>query len=333
MQPIILITRPNASKKFFRSNGKYWRMPFIDEFSASSYCEKSYYTQFTNSKDALNSIWCANGIDIIQLCQQMRKKLLLIWDKKSLENIKTIHTESDYSSIVIDIGKVSQNSKVVNKKLKFSSMVSYYDQVIKVIDDNINDETFIWVNIPEYVVKKAGYTADLEEFDRLVGFIRNKYPKTSLTITALNGFHEGRKEIDGLAFELSDSIIHIPLFSSFALNNHNDKELYSSEDLIPISLGLTPTPKKYVICQSKKSIAITDGRYKYIRTLTDEGIFDLLYDPHEYNSLMEIVIRDVDRDCIMDKRQVYYYPEWSIAKKKQDDLKDILDSFLKAKDE
>lgn len=324
MKPTILITRPNASAKFFQSNDRYWQMKNLDELTRKGCCDNHYYTGYVNRQDALRSIWTGGGEDILRQCRKAGVKLYLLWDEKEVRTVSQDGLPRDCT--VLDAGWKAcwHASTPAAGNKEFSTMDAYYRQVAEQVSQVIGEDTFIWINIPEAVVQKAGRTADLEDFDGLIGTLTESHPQASLAVTAVSGFGEGRKKKDGLAYSISQSHICFPLFLT---DRKAGTELHSSDDLIALAMGQEIPGREYIICrnQQTKTAAVTDGRYKLVKAGKMEALFDLSYDDLEYNNLLEIFIYDRDRDCKMDKRQVYYYPAWQDVPLLRQRLSEILE--------
>ena len=189
--------------------------------------------------------------------------------------------------------------------------------ILDTIDECLKEEpVFIWMHLPHVIKGRNGYGTDIDWFDDLIGFIRQRFDDDCLFISADHGHMNLTKGKCCYGWDVYEDAAHIPLIAPKISGLDTVDFPTDNTQLTEIIADRKVTHRKYVLSdtaywgQHQRKLAIISGDYKYIfnRQGEREELYDLKYDPHEEVNLIEELIYDTDRMMYYVRRQIYYYP-------------------------
>lgn len=343
---VFLLTKDCMSKDSLTVYGnKYWKnkTPNIDELAANGtvynrhYCVggstsmsltgmlSGHYPYEFTSRKVYTEVKQSEFPSIYDYFQSHGYECHLIWDRFWQKTIwSKIGEFGDESKIIVhslDIaeytgsGKANENDVLVDDDEKLNETLNQIFNAINKID--LDKKQFIWMHLPHVLRGRRCYVEDMDAFDKIVGFVREKVGDDSIIISTDHGHMNMHKGKVGYGFDVYEPIINIPLITPRYNNLSKVDYLTANLDIIYACAQRQPLPKReYVICdtqyywQPKRVIGIVKGKYKYIFNKKDgsEELYDLDFDPEEnYNILIERYY-DTDRKKTLYYDEHFYYP-------------------------
>lgn len=218
------------------------------------------------------------------------------------------------------------------EELAFNNLKKEFESI------DTTNKTFIWCHLPHVLKGYTGYGSDVAFFDRIVGYLRERYGDDSLFISADHGHSNFSKGIIGYGFHVYDNEICIPLITPRLENTSEVNHPTSNIDIFKILTERKIPKRDYVISdtayygQPRRMIAIIKNNYKYIyvKQTNSEELYDLDFDPKEEHNIISSHFIDKDRNlnvCISDE---YFYPYWDKAFEALKELRKIKNEIYRS---
>lgn len=193
------------------------------------------------------------------------------------------------------------------------TMAKIFDAINEVPLDNV----FLWIHLPHVILGRTCYGGDIDLFDEIVGYCRNRYGDECIYVTADHGNMNGEKGKYAYGFDVYEPAIKIPLITPQI--NETDSIMFptSNTQLEEIIFDKHVKCLDYVISEStyylqpNRHTALISGNYKLIRNKYEktEELYDVVYDKTEERDLTQKLCFDTDRHRKIVQREVYFYPE------------------------
>lgn len=195
---------------------------------------------------------------------------------------------------------------------------------------------FLWIHLPHVILGRDSYGSDMDLFDQLIGFLRERY-NDNIYITGDHGNMNGEKGKWAYGFDVYEKAIHIPFIApridgmdevSFPTSNIQLKEILLNRKLSRQDYILSDSA---YYAQPHRKLAIIKDRYKliYDKKLKKKELYDIEYDPHEDVNLYEKIAWDIDRKRKVNIKEVYFYPNWKESELALQDLEEIFQRIWK----
>lgn len=207
--------------------------------------------------------------------------------------------------------------------------------VLDSIDISDNKKVFVWFHLPHVLKGRICYGDDIDAFDRILGYIRNKFGDDSIYVTADHGHMNMHKSKVGYGHDVYDCITRVPLITPRIDSLTKYTDLSSHTDLIDILLEKPIKKHDYVLCdtayyaQPHRKLAVITDRYKYIfnRQNGTEELYDLKWDPRENYNILAIRYYDRNRQSYITYSELYFYPYKDEAMRALDKLRAVKESI------
>lgn len=237
--------------------------------------------------------------------------------------------------------KVGPHFNSHNKPFSFNGELAEqaFQNIVNTMNSiDISGKTMIWLHLPHVIKGYTGYGSDVEFFDRVVGFLREKYGDDSIFISADHGHSNHTEGRIGYGFHVYDTEACIPLITPRLENTPIVDFPTSNVDIWKILINREIPKRDYVICdtafygQPRRRIGIVKGKFKYIyvKQTDSEELYDLEFDPDEKHNIADIVQFDRDRKvniCVPDE---YFYPYWDEAQAAVKELREIKNGMYRS---
>lgn len=358
---IVLISKDTLLPEYLEPyGGLYWKTPNIQELALKGTIFMRHYTSAPSTAMSFTSMFTGlypyqlersnytevdgftNSITLFDALEKRGYKCHLFWSKNYINMAEkfskcfgknTIHHEKfSFNQPAGPNVPLSEEGIKPNE----NTALNTYNLVIDEID--IIDRTkpiFLWLHLPHCLLGRAGYGQDIDLFDKVVGALRLRFGDESIFITADHGHMNGKKSKVCYGFDVYEEAINIPLITPRINNIKKIEYPTSNTQLIKIILDRNIEKKEYVLsdsayyAQAHRKLSVIKDRYKYIynKQTKMEELYDLQWDPDENNNILERFVYDNDRHCVIDKRQVVFYPFETNALKMYKDLQTVKDSI------
>jgi len=209
-------------------------------------------------------------------------------------------------------------------------------QIYSVIDSlPLNRRIFLWIHLPHVILGRTSYGGDIDLFDQLIGFLRNRFGDDNIFITADHGHMNGVKDKWAYGFDVYEPAIRIPLITPRLMDRAVIDYPTSNTQLREIILEKNASKREYILSDSAyygqlhRKLAVVKGRYKYIYNKQDKSdeLYDLEFDPQENNNLIPTKVWDSDRKRENNTSELYFYPYWTEANDCLIDFREIFRSI------
>ena len=362
---IFLLTKDCMAKEALPIYGnKIFNTPNIMELAKKGTVFNKHYTTAASTSMAMSSLLTgkypyefknrkiyepvdANEFkSVFDILQENGYICHLIWDETWMDMAwKYVREFGDDNKTIIhnlDIAQPagSHKKKDIDKKLTRNDTLlnETLDKIYKELENiDTTNPTFIWMHLPHILKGRISYMDDMEDFDKIVGFIRKMYGDENIYITTDHGHMNMHKGLVGYGFHVYEPIVSIPLITP-KIDNLSEVEYMTNHlDLMDIILNNRINKRDYTIVdtayymQPHRKTAIIKERFKYIYNKEDnsEELYDLMYDPEENYNILKEVYYDTDRNSLVRYDELYYYPYKEEALKEYKELKKIFNSFYK----
>jgi arylsulfatase A-like enzyme len=333
--------------------GKKWKTPNIDSLAESGTIFKNYYTEAPSTAMALTSMF--SGLHPYEL---KRTRYTEVEPFDQCPTLFDILNSKGYENHVIwgelFVPNAWRFSKVYSQNTTFHNLKNI-DQVvgphftqgekiessknansIKIIVNEVNKTfankskpVFIWIHCPHVLVGRAGYGADIDLFDKLVGELMDSFPREGIYLTADHGHMDCIKGVTCYGFHVYEPAIKIPLITPNHFGQKEIADVISNVQLKNIILEHKIYPQEFIYSdtqyylQQNRKLMIMKGDFKYIynKRNKSEELYDLKYDPNENVNLLIESWYDRNRDNNYYLEEIHYYPRWEEAKEAYQELK------------
>lgn len=267
----------------------------------------------------------------------------IIWDLDwEYEVEKFVSEFGDKSRIIthaLDIQqKCGSHNKNYNKRIvrNDEKLEKTLDDIYNAVDSiDYSKKQFVYMHLPHVLAGRISYMDDMDSFDRIVGYIREKVGDDSIYITTDHGHMNLHKGISGYGFDVYEPVINIPFISPRIDGMKTCDKLLSLVDFYDIVVNNKINEREYILsdnayyCQPHRKLAIVSKRYKYIfnRKDSSEEFYDIEWDPYENFNILKTRVFDEDRVSWVNLNELYHYPYLDEAIKKADDFRKIKDNY------
>ena len=179
------------------------------------------------------------------------------------------------------------------------------------------NKLFLWIHLPHVLLGRNCYGSDEDMFDRVIGFLRDKFGDDAIFISADHGNMNGYKGKVCYGFDVYQTSIIIPLITPRIDGLTTCDIPISNIHLFDLLCGMIPKDEfvysdSAYYAQPHRKLAIIHNNYKYIynKATDTEELYDVDFDPFEHCNIVNRNIMDEDRHVITPLDQVYFYPFW-----------------------
>ena len=361
---IFIISKDCMSKEALPVyENSYWKTPNIDALAQKGTVFSNYYAAGGSTWMAISSMFTqkypyefTSRKTYTKVIPNEHKSLFDVFQEKGYEChlIWDIEWEDEadyYCGVFGDRSKTVSHAPVISQ-----SCGSHPDKndAHNVRDDEKAEETlrlvkdaidsidyskkqFVYMHLPHVLLGRRCYMDDMDLFDEIVGYVREKVSDESIYLTTDHGHMNLHKGISGYGFDVYEPIINIPLITPRINGCEVYDGLVSAIDFCDIILNGTLPDRDYVLCetayygQPQRKLAVLNKRYKYIynRENSSEELYDLLWDKNEnYNILLNSYF-EKNRGSHVFYDELYFYPYKENALKEYEKLKKIKDEIWK----
>ncbi len=346
---IILLSKDVLGKFYLPIYGnQYWKTPNIDalaekgtvfnrHYTAAPSSAMSYYSMFTGTYPmdskmktykVLSEEERYSGDTFFDRAERQGYDCHIVWDIK-WDTTAKIHSEcygknTTFHSLIdirqpTGVHAISGRSVVADKEVE-KQTCKKIEECIKSIA-SLPHATFTWMHLPHVFNGRTGYGADIDLFDWCVGMLREFYSDDCIFITADHGNMNGSHGKLGYGFDVNEEASSIPLITPRIENRKKVDFPTTNIDLFSIIFDGVIPMREFVYSDSAyyaqlhRKIAIIRGNYKYIYSAErkKEELYDVVYDPHETQNLLDRNIHDEDRKITLTLDEMYFYPYWDEA--------------------
>lgn len=341
-------------------DNRYWKgkTPNIDELARNGTVYHRHYASGGSTAMSLSGMLAGHypheftsrkTYDIVQesefpsmfnYFQQNGYECNLIWDTKWTSIIwprvrefgdeSRVHLFDPAIAAYTGSGKANENDVLIADDAVLQQTKQTIFDIINGID--LSKKQFIWMHLPHVLKGRACYMADMDAFDEIVGFVRNKVGDDSIILTTDHGHLNMHKGKVGYGFHVYEPIAIIPLITPCFNGVHDIDYLTSNIDIAYACCRRQPLPKReYVFCdtqyywQPKRVLGIITEQYKYIFNKFDksEEPYDLKNDPDERYNILVNDFYDEDRKKHLTYDEYVFYPNREQALRVCDELRTI----------
>ena len=285
-----------------------------------------------------------------QVVPNEHKSLFDIFQEKGYEThiIWDIEWEDEsekYCSVFGDRSKTVSRSPVISQNCGSHANISDEHnkrddekaaqtmEEIKAAVDSIDfsKKQFVYMHLPHVLLGRRCYMDDMDLFDEVVGYIREKVSDESIYLTTDHGHMNLHKGITGYGFDVYEPVINIPLITPRINGCETYDGLISAVDFCEILLNGTLPDREYILCdtayyaQPQRKLAVVGKRYKYIfnREDSSEELYDILWDKEENYNILRESYYEKNRGSNVFVDELYFYPYKNEALKEYEKLKKI----------
>lgn len=320
---------------------RYWNTPNIDELAENGTVFRKHYAAAASTAMSMSAMLTGHYpyefkqrktytdvnpgefLSIFDYFQNESYECHLIWDITWMDMawrfVREFGDESKTKIHNIDIAQPAGGHKKSKEKLvrNDSLLEQTYEQICSTIDSiDFEKKQFVWMHLPHVLKGRRSYMDDMDVFDEVVGYVREKVGDDSIFVSTDHGHMNMHKGKVGYGFDVYEPIIHIPLIAPWIEGMTEVTVLTSNIDLPRIIIERKIPSRNYVIAdttyyaQPTRKTAIVTERFKYIynKPSGKEELYDLYWDPQEnYNILVENYF-DYDRITTITYDELYFYP-------------------------
>ncbi|MBR4241632.1 MAG: sulfatase-like hydrolase/transferase [Eubacterium sp.] len=355
---IFIISKDCLSKEALPVYGnKYWKTPNIDALAKKGCVFSNYYAAGGSTWMAISSMMSGkypyefkSRKTYEQVVPNEHKSLFDIFQEKGYEThiIWDIEWEDEsekYCSVFGDRSKTVSRSPVISQNCGSHANISDEHnkrddekaaqtmEEIKAAVDSIDfsKKQFVYMHLPHVLLVRRCYMDDMDLFDEVVGYIREKVSDESIYLTTDHGHMNLHKGITGYGFDVYEPVINIPLITPRINGCETYDGLISAVDFCEILLNGTLPDREYVLCdtayyaQPQRKLAVVGKRYKYIfnREDSSEELYDILWDKEENYNILRESYYEKNRGSNVFVDELYFYPYKNEALKEYEKLKKI----------
>lgn len=204
---------------------------------------------------------------------------------------------------------------------------------IKAAVDSIDfgKKQFVFMHLPHVLLGRRCYMDDMDLFDEIVGYVREKVSDENIYLTTDHGHMNLHKGITGYGFDVYEPIINIPLITPRINDCKVYDELVSAIDFGEIIINNTLPKRDFVLCdtayycQPYRKLAVVSNRFKYIfnRQDSSEELYDLSWDKDENYNILLNSYYEKNRGSNVFYDELYFYPYKEEALKELEKLRKI----------
>ncbi|MBR7060147.1 MAG: sulfatase-like hydrolase/transferase, partial [Eubacterium sp.] len=285
-----------------------------------------------------------------QVVPNEHKSLFDIFQEKGYEThiIWDIEWEDEsekYCSVFGDRSKTVSHSPVISQSCGSHANISdehnkrddekaaqTMNEIKAAVDSiDFSKKQFVYMHLPHVLLGRRCYMDDMDLFDEVVGYIREKVSDESIYLTTDHGHMNLHKGITGYGFDVYEPVINIPLITPRINGCETYDGLISAVDFCEILLNGTLPDREYILCdtayyaQPQRKLAVVGKRYKYIfnREDSSEELYDLKWDKEENHNILRESYYEKNRGSNVFVDELYFYPYKNKALKEYEKLKKI----------
>ena len=355
---IFIISKDCMSKEALPVyKNKYWKTPNIDALAQKGTVFTNYYTAGGSTWMAISSMMTGKNPyeftsrktytqvvpneheSIFDILQSKGYECHIIWDDEW-------EVESEiYCSVFGDRNKTVSHSLIISQSCGSHANVNDEHnkrdnekaaETMKQIKDAIDSidyskKQFVFMHLPHVLLGRRCYMDDMDLFDEVVGYVREKVSDDSIYITTDHGHMNMHKGITGYGFDVYEPIISIPLITPRINGCEVYDGLVSTVDLGNIVLNDALPKRDYILCdtayfaQPHRKLAVVGSRFKYIfnRETSSEELYDLQWDSEENYNILLSSYYEKNRGSNVFYDELYFYPYKDEALKEYEKLRKI----------
>ena len=208
------------------------------------------------------------------------------------------------------------------------SIMDYFYDYIKELDDNSNESWFLWCHCPHVIYPGSSYGSDICHFDNFIGRLMENID-ADIILSADHGHQSCEKGRIAYGYDLYEPAIRIPLITPNYFGQSTIDYPVDQSQLYNIIVDQMIDRKEFIYSdtrfyqQADRKIAIRKNNYKLIFNKEDrsEELYDLSFDKNENVNLLIENIPDYERRAFYPLNQVYFYPFWKKAERHYNLLK------------
>ena len=342
----------------YSKSNKYGKTPNLDELAKKGTVFNKHYTSGGSTAMAFSSILTGKEPfefenrrsykeveqnekeSIFSILQNQGYECHMIWDKEfkhvAYPYIKEFGNEEKtkfhYLDIIQCLGYKSHEGELKRDDAVLNATIKKITDELDAID--LSKKQFIWLHLPHVLKGRISYGDDIDAFDSILGYIRNKFGDDSIYITSDHGNMNMHKGKVGYGFDVYEPIAKVPLITPRINNLEAINSLTSHTDLIDIILNNHIPEHKYVFCdnayyaQPQRKLAVIGERYKYIynRETKSEELYDLVWDEAEEYNILNDKYFEKRRLIYITYSELFLYPYREEALKAANELRQIKNS-------
>jgi len=334
---------------------KFFKTPNIDALAKKGTVFNRHYTAGGSTNMSLSAMFTGRNCheftsrktytpvkpnefkSIFDFMQEKGYECHIIWDIDWTRYIKFIEEIGDQTLTVVHSLDLSQPCGAHKTSEQLSSLKrddQLLEATLKQIYDAIDSidyskDVFVYLHLPHVLKGKISYEDDIEVFDDIVGYVRNKVGDENIYLTTDHGHMNMHKNIVGYGFDLYEPIVCIPLITPRFEGKEEINQVTSHTQFMDLILHNRLNDLEYAICdtayfaQENRKLTVISDRYKYIyskKTNTEE-LYDLKYDPLENYNILVNSYYDKDRHSYVRYDELHFYPYRDEALKEYEKLK------------
>ena len=320
---------------------KYWETPNLDELAEKGTVFFNHHTTAASTSMSFSCMLTGKYAhefekrkryenvspnekpSIFSILQESGYECHVIWSEDYLgdwDRVREFGDESKTKLHIVDMhqpaGEHRPRGVVLerNDELIEQTKNNIYNELNSI--DTSSNNVFIWLHLPHVLKGRASYGDDIDVFDEILGFIRNKYGDESIYITADHGHMNLHKDIPGYGFHVYELTCRVPLITPRIGNIEKVEQLTSHVDLIHLLLDKKIVYRDFIYvdtqyyAQPDRKLAVISERYKYIYNKRggSEELYDLIWDPGERYNLIENERFNSDKKMLQRVSELYFYP-------------------------
>lgn len=356
MKDVIIMLTKDAFGKFNLPiyGNKYWKTPNINELASKGTVFNRHYTASPSTVMSFTSAFFGyfpyTSDNLIYKTEFMNNRgdksycdvlhemgydcHLIIPDGWKLDKLTKCFGKHHHYHDCVNEQKVGPHFNAHNEPFKYDKKAEETAfQNIKDTFESIDTskKTFIWCHLPHVLMGYTGYGSDVEFFDKIVGYVRERYGDDSLFISADHGHSNFSRGNICYGFHVYDTETCIPLITPRLEDTAEVNHPTSNIDIFKIMTERKIPKRDHIISdtayygQPKRMICIVKKNYKYIyvKQTNTEELYDLDFDPNEEHNIISTHVIDKDRNlnvCISDE---YFYPYWERSFEALKELREI----------
>ena len=363
--PVVLIVKDcMACESLPLYGNEYWATPNIDELAAKGTVFTNHHTAGASTAMSVSAM--LTGKDLFEFAsrynyirvepsefpslfdyyQAKGYECHLIWDVTWVNMVwYKIREFGDEDKTVVhnlNIAQPAGSHKSTDERnerdaAKEQETLESIQRELDSID--FSSDQFVYIHLPHVLRGRRSYLDDMDMFDKIVGYVRERVPDDCIYLTTDHGHMNMYKGLVGYGFHVYEPIMRIPLITPRIDGRERFDGLSSNTDIFEIlTEGKLPS-REIAVCdstyyaQKNRKTAVMDKRFKYIynKHSGSEELYDLYWDPQERYNILAQTYYDKSRHATIRYDELYFYPEdlRALAMEHYGRLKRYKDSFWK----